>query len=554
MAYQQQQQQQQRAAPTAPMYVTSRQPDTSGAPNAIPWAALPVFSQPATGAGWIPPSRRPNIVDSNHAPQLEALYPGLMCAAQQPGVAAPVSRSFSALPPTYERGGGQYNRSWQGSPDRDAMSQSPGPERPAKRQTKKRRDFSPLADDVLEVTELQTSRGTGRKPKATRWRPAIPRSLFPDGEEASYRSRSHSPQDSARATPPFPNATPSEHTQARTARKAQPNPAHFHNGIDLNSDECKTPDFQFVDRNSYRTDIHIFRVTQPLIACLKLKECLVETFVAEGLPPRDLLRLDTQELHLLDPSQPAHMVLLVDAVHVDGNPRKPVSLAAIISKNDSHIRWFYTILSASAFLRKLEAFSCMQSRPKALEAHTQPHGSLYVLLREAFLKAVEHAHHPDHLAAHALTDYSPSISDPDTALARLEGSKDLYFSHNGKSEHLDLEHDRYLLAIEPAERFIASDLKLPCSAYLLLKRRFFQAFWRDLVACKEKIGNGRSKVRTEHAHEAWLVNEGGVKAMVGRRLVVAWRVLGLLEEKRFLPWLKAGGMVEEVWKQGDGVV
>ena len=349
----------------------------------------------------------------------------------------------------------------------------------------------------------------------------------------------------------MPNGTPSEHTRVKKAQNAPPNPAHRHNGVDLNSAECRTPDFQFVDREVFHTDIYVVKVTQPLLACLKLKECLVESFVAAGLPPNDLLRLDPQDLHLLDSSKPARMVLLMDAVHVDGNPRKPVSLTAIISKNDSQIRWFYTILSAANSLRKLQTFSCLGPTPKTLKAHTLEHGRLYVLLREAFLKAVAYPHHPDYLAAQALTDYSPSILDPDTALTRLESHKDLYFSHNGRSEILDLEHDRYLLALEPSERFIAFDLNIHCSTYLLLKRRFFQAFWRELIACKEKIGDGRRKVRTENAHEGWLVNVGGLRSRVTRRLVVAWRVLGLLEEKRFLPWLKAGGMVEEVWRDGE---
>ena len=52
----------------------------------------------------------------------------------------------------------------------------------------------------------------------------------------------------------------------------------------------------------------------------------------------------------------------------------------------------------------------------------------------------------------------------------------------------------------------------------------------------------RSRVRTENAHRVWLEREYEFGRGRAKVLVVGWRVLGFLEEGRYVEWIRAGGI------------
>ncbi|KAK5123536.1 hypothetical protein LTR85_002574 [Meristemomyces frigidus] len=368
-------------------------------------------------------------------------------------------------------------------------------------------------------------------------------------------------QAAASAQPaPSPAPAPVQHPQQHIGKhppsySLQPRPiASSAQDIDLNSAAAKTPNFSFVKPELHHTAIHILPCLRPVSTCFEIKRWMVGQFANNSFGLPGILRIEGQNLDSLDKGKAGTLVLLEDAAHLDGEPRYPVTIMAVLVKGDAGVRWFYNLLPPHTMLNALAQTGVITTKGTVVDCGTEKHRRLFVYLRETFLKAVTIPEHPDYLAAQQMTDYCPDMLDPDTAYDRLEGNETLYFANNGNSEPLDLADDRYTHELHPAESSIASDLKLRCSAYLLLKRRFFHHFWREIVQFKEKIGVGRSRVRSEHAHEVWLVESSDVtgvklKSSKAKRLVIAWRILGFLDERKFLPWLKAGGMLEEVAEQ-----
>lgn len=61
---------------------------------------------------------------------------------------------------------------------------------------------------------------------------------------------------------------------------------------------------------------------------------------------------------------------------------------------------------------------------------------------------------------------------------------------------------------------------------------------------EKKLERENAKVRTEYAHAQWLESVYDWKLTRAKRLVVGWRELGLLEEKRIRAWIRSGGQFE----------
>ena len=242
-------------------------------------------------------------------------------------------------------------------------------------------------------------------------------------------------------------------------------------------------------------------------------------------------------------------MVVEDSIYLERHPEILGSILAVSVPQDPNLRLFNTILPIAPLLRHLRQNNCLKETAKSIPPRSKHHPRLFHFLTQTFLTSTTPPHHPDYTAAQQITDYCPSILEPSTAFSRLESNETLYFATSGVSEPLDLSQDRYTHTLHPAESSLAGDLKLACSAYLLLKRKFFQAFWKECVAHKGRISGtaeGGSRVRSEHAHEVWVVEETKWKVSRARRLVVGWRVLGFLDERRFLPWLREGGMLEGV--------
>ncbi|KAK0883306.1 hypothetical protein LTR87_002814 [Friedmanniomyces endolithicus] len=536
---QQQQQYKHHTPPPALMWLASG--DATSTPPPPPPASH--YNQPQQSGGdevWQPPSRRASLIAS-FARQESAVDPptyNSSCAwdweseqAQTPQYAvqaAPLPRGYGesprrssgasveACPPPYEYGGpaaaSAMLRNW--VPDRPVMPRWP-------------------AIAPRPVSQTLVRHDSGRAESET-------------DHHHSYK---------------LP-ATPEEQAPSITCSTA---------GIDLNSASARTLEISFVDPALHHSPILVLRTPNPLRTCEVIKKwlylCSAERIVSGNI------RMEAQDLHLLDRTKPAHLVLLENAAHLDSDPRKPLAILALLVKSDTKIRWFYSPQHPAKLLRFLTSEACLADSGISLQPHSPKHTTLYIFLRQAFTDALEIPQHSDFLLAETLTDYSPSIASPSTALPRLaEILSTLTHSALTLTPTSPPPGDRYspLLPLPPLpEQHLASALSLPSSAYLLLKRRFFAAFWRDLLANRERIGDGRRKVRSEVVHEAWLVGyeglvfgrgakggkEGRERRLMGkeaRRLVVGWRVFGFLREERFLGWLGGGGMLEDAGAEEAG--
>ena len=61
------------------------------------------------------------------------------------------------------------------------------------------------------------------------------------------------------------------------------------------------------------------------------------------------------------------------------------------------------------------------------------------------------------------------------------------------------------------------------------------------------------RIRSEHASQQWLENEYGWGNRRARRLITGWRVLGLHDESRVMPWINEGGMLEVSMQKREDV-
>ncbi|KAK5698572.1 hypothetical protein LTR17_023523, partial [Elasticomyces elasticus] len=285
--------------------------------------------------------------------------------------------------------------------------------------------------------------------------------------------------------------------------------------VDLDSVLAVTPNIIFIDPKFHHSPISIYKLSDPSLACTVITKWL-EFCNHEATTPLTL-RLEDQKVNTIDQNKPAHLVVLNEAAHFDGDPRRPVVVLAVFIEGDNKIRWFYSAKLASnstlpdfIFALKQKG-ECEDTTGIQIRSGRKKHNKLFVFLRQAFEQAIQIPEHPDFISAMILTDYSPSITDPDDALERVV---DTIKSHQTlNSNKTTIPHlDRYDTYLHPAEHHLCSLVSLSSSAYLLLKRKFFHAFWREVLADYEKIGMGRRKVRTELAHENWLVGYEGLTA------------------------------------------
>jgi hypothetical protein len=167
-------------------------------------------------------------------------------------------------------------------------------------------------------------------------------------------------------------------------------------------------------------------------------------------------------------------------------------------------------------------------------------------------------HSQDYLNAISLTDYAPEVVDHEEALTRLLRADPLHVG-----EEKDLADDWYLLEVSPSERMLSGLANLHCAEYLLTKRMFFKGFYLHVHrrhpkakarsgTCDEcrifsMSGADNSESRKKD-HTNWLEEVMQCKPTQARKLVLGWRELGILNEKRFASLIKHGGMFEnEDW-------
>lgn len=147
-----------------------------------------------------------------------------------------------------------------------------------------------------------------------------------------------------------------------------------------------------------------------------------------------------------------------------------------------------------------------------------------------------------------MTDYSPDIASPETALRRIEACEALYKSV--KDPPRDLSDDRYIFELEPAEREIASQVHVTCAEYLVIKRNFFKDWYTEVYRSDKKVKDGEI-VRTNYAHEQWLEKVYDWTVRRSRRLIAGWKCLGLLDQSQIAAWAARGGMLEDAVREMD---
>lgn len=353
----------------------------------------------------------------------------------------------------------------------------------------------------------------------------------------------------------------------------------------------QTPKFIFSETQSTTSSITVFACKNPPLTCLLIKEWLLDTFSSDDLRAPGIVRMETLELHLLprqnDGQAKQGWLLLCEdaAVLPHGEAELSLTVLAVLVPGHTKVRWFYALPSVAPLLHLLDHRHQIHLLT-SLAPPSLHHARLYTYIRENFLRAVEMPESPDFLTAQSITDYCPNIIDPDTALKRLEGSEALHFGYIRPPDAWarDLSDDRYLLHLHEAEREVASIAGFKCAEYLVVKRNFFRAFWVEIYRSDKNIFRDSSddevaaasattitstsgapsstprpqRVRSDNAHAVWLEKAYGMRKSRAHMVVVAWRVLGFLDEQRFKAWVKAGGMFEnsseDEDEDGEGMV
>lgn len=419
-----------------------------------------------------------------------------------------------------------------------------------------------------------------------------------------------------------------------------------------------TPTFGFPSLEDQTSPLAILACANPLATCLHTKSWLLRQHEDPAKSAPGILRMDYLELEQIESGREGWLLVTPTAAKLEAGEwsgdgeadTSRVSVMAVFVKGDPRVRWFYTLLPISPLLEELDEQGLVELR-RVLEPTAGTSQSrikfkrLHTFIRQCFPTAIKIPESSDFLAAQQISDFCPSISDPATALGRLEAEAWLYWnaakpeesllapdpadpSQDGKKgkgkgkenattvatlNSLDPSDDRYLHHLHPAERELASLAKLKCAEYLFLKRNFFHAFWEEVyrsekiadqvapastsnpVASRRLDPRGRAandadaatpapteagrrdtpvtpsttpapsqldntpaptpasvrrsagydkakrgRVRTERAHQVWLETAYKCRTTQARTLVIGWRVLGFLDETRYLGWVRDG--------------
>lgn len=420
---------------------------------------------------------------------------------------------------------------------------------------------------------------------------------------------------------------------------------------DLNSASAtKTPAFTFPDPEN---PLILLSTANALAVCMHIKSWLLRQHDEPAYSSPGILRMEYLALEKIERGNEGWVLFAPEIAKLENKGAKEeglrVSIVAVLIKGDSRVRWFYTLPPPVRLLEHLDYHKLIRLRDvlEPADASQQRFRRLHVWLRECFARAIKFPDSPDWLHAQGISDFCPSILDPDTAVSRLQEESWIYWNTPKPEESLlppaapqdapsgkerakdistlttrdfDPSDDRYLHDLHPAERELASLARLKCAEYLFLKRNFFRAFWEEVyrsdkiadMTAPESTSNPvvsrrlgahpgdqatnaastaaagsrqdtpfsvastpapegtpgrarargvgfdrsrRTRVRTERAHQAWLENEYKCKVTQARTLVVGWRVLGFLDEARFMDWVTEGWGADgaddnEDWKKG----
>ena len=238
----------------------------------------------------------------------------------------------------------------------------------------------------------------------------------------------------------------------------------------------------------------VLRTPNAAQTCFVIKHWLLETFSLPDYTAPGMVKMETQDLHLIQPlyegsAREGWLLLagddtLLDTRCVSGtteNRNIAVTVLGVIIPHHAAVRWYYTVTPIAPLLRRLEEHELLHETTRWISPRSILHARLSTWLSAEFLAAINIPDSPRYLEAAKLIDHCSSIIHPATALDRLLRNETLYNAvRNPLTETKDLSDDRYRDYLHQAEQEAASLAWLDCSAYLLLKGRYFKKFYEEI--------------------------------------------------------------------------
>jgi len=258
----------------------------------------------------------------------------------------------------------------------------------------------------------------------------------------------------------------------------------------------RTPTFNFPAAAHQQGPITILRTANAAETCFVIKHWLLETFSAAEYTAPGIVRMESQDLHIIQPlhessgaAREGYLLLAEDVARLDTrcisetteNRDIPVTMLGVVIPHHAVVRWYYTVAPIAPLLRRLRERELLHDNTRSIRPGSRLHSRLTTWLAAEFVYATNIPDSPRYLEAAKLIDYCPSIIHPGTALDRLLRNGTLYNAiRNPLTETKDLSDDRYRHHLHKAEQEAASVAWLDCSAYLLLKGRYFKKFYEEV--------------------------------------------------------------------------
>jgi hypothetical protein len=296
-------------------------------------------------------------------------------------------------------------------------------------------------------------------------------------------------------------------TRASERAETAPPPEVRTHVVDLNSRSAThIASIVFLPVQQHNLDIIQFEVRDCLQVCQHFSHWLKTT----GSPDiRDVLRIDDVELNLIAPNTKGNIFFLEGAATFEGNECTQVSIFALQSPKDKHVRYPWTPLSPSLLLTDL-AIHDLIGPPIVSQNQFKPtfsptgatlppyHHTVYTIIVQCFEGATKYPDSPEMIKATLISDVCPSILDPATAHQRINATDELYASNDPNFNGKELSDDRYIHDLHPAERELASLLEVGCAEYLFIKRTYFKAFSRETVLHAAKVRRTAANTRNSN--------------------------------------------------------
>jgi hypothetical protein len=246
--------------------------------------------------------------------------------------------------------------------------------------------------------------------------------------------------------------------------------------------------------------------------CLETCEYIRKWLQTNGpVAIQSLVRIEDQKLNLLGPQTKGTLLLFERVASLEGDMQFPISVFSLYIPEDKDVRYFWCLLSPSNLLMELTKRKLLgppidipyvdkpPNRSKTGTVLPSRHHMLVTFLANSFALTTKFPHAPAYLTACQISDVCPSILKPATAHDRIVSAPDLRRA-NDTTGGKDLADDRYLEEIHHAERALVSIIHGCCAEYMLIKRKYFKAFSREVILDAAKVRRAAAGHHNEQRH------------------------------------------------------